>query len=184
MKVIEESLPKAEFVTVFKKEVQEFCDHVERVRTQYKELRQLKENLPEHEIILQMDFAENFSCRSLDEVQTAYWNQTSVTLHPVVAYYREGGKLKHKSIAIISDEAHHSASTVCAFIDAIIPKLREIDPRVRKIHYWTDSPSSQYRNRFIFYTIASHEEKYGIKAQWNYFEAGHGKGPCDGLGGT
>ena len=91
MKVIEESLPKAEFVTVFQKEVQEFCDHVERVRTQYKELRQLKENLPEHEIILQMDFAENFSCRSLDEVQTAYWNQTSVTLHPVVAYYRERG---------------------------------------------------------------------------------------------
>jgi hypothetical protein len=24
---------------------------------------------------------------------------------------------------------------------------------------------------------------YGVKATWNYFEAGHGKGPCDGLGG-
>ena len=25
---------------------------------------------------------------------------------------------------------------------------------------------------------------YGVQARWNYFEAGHGKGPCDGLGGV
>lgn len=25
---------------------------------------------------------------------------------------------------------------------------------------------------------------FGIKARWNYFEAGHGKGPCDDIGGT
>ena len=25
---------------------------------------------------------------------------------------------------------------------------------------------------------------YGVGARWNYFEVGHGKGPCDGLGGT
>lgn len=55
---------------------------------------------------------------------------------------------------------------------------------MKKIHYWTDSPSSQYKNRFMVRTILSHEDKYGIKAQWNYFEAGHGKGRCDGLGGT
>ena len=84
----------------------------------------LKENLPAHEIILQMDFADNFACRSLDEVQTAYWNQTSVTLHPVVSHNREWDKLKHKFFVIISDETHHYASTVCAFIDAINTKLQ------------------------------------------------------------
>lgn len=25
---------------------------------------------------------------------------------------------------------------------------------------------------------------FGMRARWNYFEVGHGKGPCDGLGGT
>ena len=25
---------------------------------------------------------------------------------------------------------------------------------------------------------------FGFTATWNYFEAGHGKGPCDGGGGT
>jgi hypothetical protein len=152
MKVVEESLPKDEFVTNFKKEVDELCDHVFRVRKQNAELRKLKENLPQNEDILQMDVAENFTCRSLDEVQTAYWSQTSVTLHPIVAYYRDDESLKHKSIVIISDTIHHSAGIVCTFIDAMIPEVRKLDPMVKRIHYWTDSPSSQYRNRFMFQT--------------------------------
>ena len=32
--------------------------------------------------------------------------------------------------------------------------------------------------------IANHKQIFGIRAVWNYFEAGHEKGPCDGLGGT
>lgn len=99
-------------------------------------------------------------------------------------YYRKDETLKHKSLVIISDETNHSASTVCAFLDVIVPRIKELDTQVKNIHYWTDSPSSQYRNRFVFETIAKHETIYGMKAIWNYFEAGHGKGPCDGLGGT
>lgn len=87
-------------------------------------------------------------------------------------------------MVIISDETNHSASTVSAFLDAIVPRIKELDTQVKNIHYWTDSPSSKYRNRFVFKTIAKHETIYGMKAIWNYFKAGHGKGPCDGLGGT
>lgn len=124
MKVVEESLCKDEFVVVFKKEVQEFCDHVFCIRKQYAELSKLKENLPEHEVILQMDFAENFTCRSLDEVQTAYWNQTSVTLHPIVAYYRESASLKHKSIVIIT------------LLVPFVPSLMQLYQKYKKSTHW------------------------------------------------
>ena len=30
--------------------------------------------------------------------------------------------------------------------------------------------------------IAHHDKHFEIQAKWNYFEAGHGKGPCDDLG--
>ena len=29
-----------------------------------------------------------------------------------------------------------------------------------------------------------HEHDFGIKAEWHFFATSHGKGPCDGLGGT
>ncbi|CAC5416239.1 unnamed protein product [Mytilus coruscus] len=111
-------------------------------------------------------------------------DRTPVTIHPVVVYFRGQSKLEHKSIAIISDELSHSTSTVCTFLDSLIPVLKEICPNVECVHYWTDSPSSQYRNKTIFDLVANHSSVYGIQARWNYFESGHGKGPCDGLGGT
>jgi hypothetical protein len=129
-----------------------------------------------------MDFAENYSSKSLEEVQSAYFNQTSVTLHPVVVYHKGAeGDLLHRSFIIVSDEMAHKAGTVITFAKELIPTIKSIDPALETIHYWT---SSQYRNRHIFNFVANHKQIYGITARWNYFEAGHGKGPCDGLGGT
>lgn len=184
MKVVDQQTDASTFRENLKKQMKDFTDHVNRVKEQYSQVRDLKANLPNDEMILQMDFAENFSCRSLNEIQTAYWNQSMVTLHPVVAYFKEGDILKHQSFVVVSDEMSHSASTVCAFIDKLMPCLKLLKPNMKTVHYWTDSPSSQYRNRYIFYTIANHQNIYQIRGRWNYFEAGHGKGPCDGLGGT
>ena len=36
----------------------------------------------------------------------------------------------------------------------------------------------------IFNIILQHKLLFDIKAVWNYFETGHGKGPCNGLVGT
>ena len=128
---------------------------------------------------------ENYGCKCQEEVQSAYFNQTSVTLHPMVIYYRDSdNKLAHKSLTVISDTMSHAAPTVLAFLDQAIDCIKEIDPGVKMIHIWTDSPTSQYRNKAIFHAVGNFENLYGISARWNYFEAGHGKGPCDGLGGT
>jgi hypothetical protein len=56
--------------------------------------------------------------------------------------------------------------------------------KLSQCHYWTDSPTSQYRNKLIFDVVANHKSLYDCCTVWNYFEAGHGKGPCDGLGWT
>ena len=184
MKIVEVESESTQFKEDMKMQTKAFTEHVDRVREQYSQIKKLKENIQENEVIVQMDFAENFSCRSLDEIQTAYWNQTSVTIHPVVAYYRKNGELCHKSLVFVSDEISHSSGTVMAFIDKLVPALKAINNQFTVIHYWTDSPSSQYRNRFIFYLVANHAAFYGLSCRWNYFEVGHGKGPCDGLGGT
>ena len=71
------------------------------------------------------------------------------------------------------------------FISALVPQIRELVPDLELIHYISDSPASQYRNKSIVKVIAEHAALFdGITATWEYLEAGHGKGPCDGLGGT
>ena len=43
---------------------------------------------------------------------------------------------------------------------------------------------SQYRNKTIFNAVAAHNELFRYPASWNYMESGHGKGPCDPIGGV
>lgn len=49
---------------------------------------------------------------------------------------------------------------------------------------WTDGPSSQFKNRYIFSLIGELERELDLKIIWNYSATSHGKGPNDGLGGN
>lgn len=185
MRIVQIEVDKADFIKIFKKEITEFEAHAERVKAQYGQLKELKSNLPEGHMIVQMDFAENYTCQSVEEVQSAWWNGTMVTLHPAVADFNdENGSLIHQSTVFISDELAHNSSTMYAILRKLVPELKSIVPEVKYIHYFTDSPTSQYRNKTIFHILTQHEKEFGIPASWHYFEAGHGKGPCDGVGGT
>lgn len=77
---------------------------------------------------------------------------TGVTLHPVVVYYaseKDHQKVDHRSFVIVSDEMSHSSTTVHAILNKIIPLLKQMNPQTEMIHYWTDGPSSQYRNKQV-----------------------------------
>ena len=184
MRIQDETMSKHVFVEHLNQQTKEFSEHVNRVNIQYSQIKCLKENLPNTHVAIHMDFAENYMCRSSEEIQSAYFNQTSVTIHPVVIYFRDNNELKHNSLVLVSDTLHHNASTVATFLDTVISEVKQIVPNVTVCHYWTDSPTSQYRNKLIFDVVANHKSLYDCCAVWNYFEAGHGKGPCDGLGGT
>lgn len=76
----------------------------------------------------------------------------------------------------VSDDVGHNIGTVFAFIKHLLPESR-------RVLYWTDSPSLQYRNKTAFFILSDHKNLLDVNAVWNYFETGHGKGPCDGVAG-
>jgi hypothetical protein len=54
----------------------------------------------------------------------------------------------------------------------------------KKIIYFSDRSAAQYKNRNNFMNLCHHEEDFGMPAEWHFFATSHGKGPCDGVGGT
>ena len=181
-KEIQETVAKEAFITLVTEECSRFRKHVSRVQTQYKQIRKLRENLPDNEVLLWMDFAENYNCTSVEEVQSAYWNSQMISLHTMVTYFPKNHQKQVQSYVAMSDNLNHNATVVYCILRQIVPLLKLEFPALRKIHYLTDSPSSQYRNKTIFKLVCDHEEEFGIIARWNYLETVHGKGPCDGLG--
>lgn len=67
-KIIDREETRNSFISILQAQVRDFQEHVSRVRLQYQALNNLKENLPTGNDIVQMDFAENISCCSADEV--------------------------------------------------------------------------------------------------------------------
>ena len=48
--------------------------------------KNFKKKLPKSHILAYIDFTEDYACWFQDEVQTAYFSMTQVTLHPVVIF--------------------------------------------------------------------------------------------------
>lgn len=57
-----------------KDEFAAFVFHVERVAKQYKSEKQMKDQLPAKNALIQMDSSENYNCQTMEEIQSAYWN--------------------------------------------------------------------------------------------------------------
>ena len=71
---------------------------------------------------------------------------------------------------------------VSAIITKTVQTIKALVPDLNMVHFWTDFPSSQYRNKLIFDMIANFENLHGCKATWHSFESGHGKSACVELG--
>ena len=100
----------------------------------------------------------------------------------MVVYFPKSQGQRLQSFVGVSDVLCHNATVVYTILKKLIPMLQSTYPSIKTIHYLTDSPTSQYRNKTIFKILADHNEDFGIAGRWNYLESGLGKGPCDGLG--
>ena len=172
------------FRSIFLNEYEVFSDHSSRVQAQYQAALKLKQNMTATTCTIQMDFAKNFCCGEGEEIQSAYWAKVSVTLHPLVVHFVKDGKVEHLSFVMVVDTHLHGPPTVWAIMKNFVPYLLARLPFIKNIHYLTHSPTSQYRNRQMFQALARHKDEFGVTGHWLYFEAGHGKGPCDGVGGV
>ena len=131
------------------------------------------------------DFSENYSFVLQDEAQGFHWNSSQATLHPFVVYYTESSKLYQLSYVIISDCLQHDTVAVYVFQKCLIEFLTDkFNCCPHKIIYFSDGAAAQYKNRKNFLNLCHHKADLGVEAEWHFFATSHGKGPCDGLGGT
>ncbi|KAK6178203.1 hypothetical protein SNE40_013013 [Patella caerulea] len=146
----------------------------------YKHTKSISNGETSEECLLQMDFAENFTCISQDEIQSAHWKQRQVTVYTVMITYRN----EKLSYVITSDNLSHDKNAVAAFTSIMLDIITETLPTVKKICIWTDGPSSQYKNKYIFTLLAKLQEHHAVQLNWNFFATSRGKGPNDGIGGN
>ena len=146
-----------------------------------------KQLLEPGEVVVSADFSENYAFILQDAAQGFHWNNNQATIHPFVAYHRESSNdsIVHHSFVVISDCLHHDTIAVYLFQKKLIEFLvKTLGHLPKRILYFSDGAASQYKNRKNFLNLCHHLSDFGIPAEWHFFATSHGKGACDGLGGT
>lgn len=133
----------------------------------------LKDN-PEY-ATMQFDFSQNMVCEWQDAPQSTHWYKTQLTIFTSVMWHLDEKKCQ----VIVSDDKGHNKESIIVFLDTL---MRNMPKHVKSIDFWSDGPSSQFKNKFAVCIMEYLQEKTGISIKWNYFAASHGKGPVDGVG--
>lgn len=169
----------------------EFCDQAKTLlrhsfiaKKQSEYMKYLKNSLKIGEALVMCDFAENYSFVVQNAAPGFHWNNSQATFYPVVVYYKARDAVEHKSMVIISDCLHHDSIAVHVFSCRIINFIKSFIDNPSKIYYCSNGAPQQFQNYKNFVNVYNHERDFGIPAEWHFCATAHGKGPCDGLGGT
>ncbi|KAG1665912.1 ARL14 effector protein [Nymphon striatum] len=174
----------AEYVCCLTKAIDNLTSHSFIAKCQSQYLSQEKDNLGSDSCIALFDFAENYQYTVQDEVQSFHWNKSQCTIHPVVIYFKEEGKLNHQSLCCISDDLEHDTGFVHALQSQVVSYLAKEHLSIKHIHYFSDGCAAQYKNYKNILNLCYHHEDFNVRASWSFFASSHGKSPCDGVGGV
>lgn len=179
-----EEAPVQEICDLLRKQQKDFMGHLLRIRHQYRALKDLKQILAPEESIFHIDFAECFNCKYGIEVQSVHFgaSRDQISLHTGVLYSH--GR-KPQCFCSISDSTSHKPTAIFAHLEPILSQHLKENPQVNTLHFKSDGPSTQYKNKTMFGLIATSIPKRFPqikKITWNFSEKYHGKGAPDGVG--
>ncbi|KAL2085048.1 hypothetical protein ACEWY4_020566 [Coilia grayii] len=109
-------------------------------------------------------------------------NQKQATLHTGVLSV--GGTEDPLCFCTISASKEKGPHAIWVHLSPILDEVKKTHPSVEVVHFFSDGPTTQYRQKGNFFLFSTELLNRGFKrGTWNFFEASHGKGAPDGVGG-
>ena len=141
--------------------------------------QQIRTQVSEQTVVMQCDFAENYSCCVQEETQRHHFEGgNQISIFTCCIWFPDGSK----QMAFISDHLQHDiySSYYCIrmVIDYITNKYSAAE-----INIFTDGAPSQFKNRYMVRMIADLSAEKGCWINWSFFSTSHGKGVVDAIGG-
>lgn len=184
MQKVLKTISEADAIQELMSQMHSFKKHWFILQHQSKAFRESKQNVKADECIVHVDFSENFNCRYHQEIQAVHFggSHEQASLHTVVLYTANQPPISYCSV---SSNFEHGPIGIWAHLKPILDFIREQYPAVHHLTFWSDGPSSQYKQKGNFYRLCKDPFLAGFTTvSWNYFESSHGKGAVDGVGAT
>lgn len=149
----------------------------------------IRTKLPLNWALFVLDFAENYSCLSQDEIQSAHWAIEQVTVHPIVGYYHcqhnDTSHIVQEAMVMISEDLLHDYHAVHHFEKLALKHL--INRRGQNLIHlveFTDGCGAQFKSKGPFADVSFAQDDHCLSLERHFFGSRHGKGPSDGVSGV
>lgn len=177
----------SELVDTFSSKLKGFLRHVYLVTHQHISFKKIRGDLDFKEAVIAFDFSTNYVGKCREEIQSSNYgaSKQQISLQTGIIYYRDKSSnlIKHASFGTVCDFLQHDAAAAWAYLEPVFPYLMELVPDVEIIHFMSDGPTSQYKNKRFLYVLKYFCKKLLLKkATQNYSGPGHGKGGPDAEG--
>ncbi|KAK0139480.1 hypothetical protein N1851_023799 [Merluccius polli] len=179
-KVMESTL--GDLVEKWNDQLVKFKRHNFNISQQFAFTRALKAGLSDNECKIHIDFSENYACKWSSEIQAAQFGGVTPTGHLAYRCAIHGPKC-HTYLFLYARQKGPAA--IWEHLRQVLTYIKQEHPAVKVLHFLSDGPCSQYLQRGNFFLFSTELHKWGFtQGTWNFFEASHGKGAPDGVGGA
>ena len=136
--------------------MKKFKKHFFNTNHQYLQYRYLKGSLCDDECMIHIDFSENFTRKYFKEIQNVHFGSShcQATLHTGVIYVRTETDFKPTSFCTISNSKQHDPCGIWTYLDPVLKVIKQNYPHVTKVHFFSDGPTTQYRQKLNVYFFA------------------------------
>lgn len=134
---------------MFKEQMVIFKKHVFAMKHQGNQLNKIIQDLKEGELLLQIDFSQNYVAKCTKEIHSMHFgtSKPKISLHTGVMHYVENKQVHCQSFCTTFDNIDHMSYAVWGHMPReILEKAAKDFPDTWTINFLSDSPSSQYQN--------------------------------------
>ena len=124
--------------------VEALKEHIHYKRRQFKEIRRITDSLTMKEILIHLDYSENYKSKHQNEIQGAYFGNKSFTLFTAYTYF-QNGKLP---IKITTEESDKWIVTSLSCVNKVTThSVEKLNQQIRTVYIVYDGCASQFRSR-------------------------------------
>ena len=125
--------------------------------------RSLQLKMEHTECLIHVDFSENYTSKLAREIQSMHFgaSKKQITLHTGVMHVGAGGK--PLTFCSLSDNCEHGPLGIWTHLRPVLDDLKTEHPAVNIVHFFSDSPCTQYRQKMNFLLFSNDLANRGIQ---------------------
>ena len=174
----------SQFMVMLQEHTLKFIKHNFVYRWQAEQFKNCLSVFPDDTIVSVVDFAENYTFKEQNEIQSMHWHNDQCTILVHISYRRSGTDshvIKDMHFYISDDRKHDTHFVQHCFL-LHHQWLKDQGLVFNKHWVWSDGAASQFKAARPFYFVARYFKLTAVQMSWNFSASGHGKGEHDGAG--